>query len=224
METGSTESLKRVGIGLSMILAPLLLTVGMAIHPPGGMASGAERLRVVVATSGRWNLAHILILASLVLFIPAMLGVIRLLRDRGAWFGLIGGALVGIGVVFFGAFVGAEALVPGAFASLPADQQAALAPGMQAIIDAEGALAIAAYLGPLIIPGLLVLAIGLFAARVVPRWMSVAMGVGALLLVGAFMISPQIGAVGAAVLLVGLGAIGLQVLKQPYEVQEAMPA
>ncbi len=223
METGSTESIKRLGIGLSMILAPLLLTMGMAIHPPSG-SSGAERLAVVVATSGRWILAHILILVSLALLIPAMLGVMRLLQQRGAWFGLIGGALIGIGVVFFGLFIGLEALVPAAFASLPADQQAGLAPGMQATFEAKGAL-VMVYLGPLSVhSGFLVLAIGLFVARVVPRWLSATMGVGALFeLVFTFM-GTMIGVVGAALLLVGLGAIGLQVLKQSHQMEEATPA
>jgi len=173
METASTESIKRVCTGLSMILAPLLLEVGFAIHPPQS-TSGAEQLRVVVATSGRWDLAHVLILVSLVLFIPAVLGVMGFLQKRGAWFGLIGGAFVAIGVVFFAAWVGAEGFVSSALASLSASQQTALAPAMQAILDTRGALAFVDFTSLLLIAGLLVLAIGLFAARTVARWMSVA--------------------------------------------------
>jgi len=51
MESASTESVKRVGIGVSMILAWLLFALGFAIHPPQS-TSGAEQLRVIVATSG----------------------------------------------------------------------------------------------------------------------------------------------------------------------------
>src|ERR671932_1413447 len=139
METASTESVKRLGLGLSMILAWLLFALGFAIHPTQS-TSGAEQLRVIVATSGRWDLAHILILVSLVLFIPAGLGVMGFLQQRGAWFGLIGGAFVVIGVVFLGAWVGAEGFASSALAGLPANQQAALAPAIQAIIDPRGAL------------------------------------------------------------------------------------
>jgi hypothetical protein len=39
MESAGTESIKRVGTGLSMMLAPLLLGVGFALHPPVGFAS-----------------------------------------------------------------------------------------------------------------------------------------------------------------------------------------
>jgi hypothetical protein len=221
METGSTESIKRVGIGLSMILAWLMFALGFAIHPTQS-TSGAEQLRVIVATSGRWDLAHVLILVSLVLFIPAVVGIMGFLKQRGAWLGLIGGAFVAIGVVSFAAWVGAEGLVSSALASLPANQQAALAPAMHAIVVPRGALSLVANTSFLLIAGWLALAVGLFAARTVPRWMSVAMGVGALLLIGS-VLAVQIGVAGAAALAVGVGGMGLQVLKGPHEMREAMP-
>jgi hypothetical protein len=232
MKTAGTESIKRVGMGLSMILAPLLLGVGFAIHPPVGFAShppqstsGAEELRMIVATSGRWNLAHVLILVSLVLFIPAALGVMGFLQRRGAWLGLIGGVFVAIGVVFFAAWIGGEGFASGTLASLPTDQQAALAPAMHAIIDAKGALAFVDTTSVLLIAGLLVLAIGLFVAHAVPRWMSVAMAVGVLLLIVGASLGIQIGLVGGCALLaVGMGGMGAQLLKGQHEMQEAMSA
>src|SRR5215203_2162362 len=207
METASTESVKRVGMGLSMILAWLLFAVGFAIHPTQS-TSGAEQLRVIVATSGRWDLAHVLILVSLVLFIPAVLGVMGFLQRRGAWFGLIGGAFVVIGVVFFAAWVGAEGFVSSALASLPGDQQAALAPAMHAIIVPRGALSFVETTSFLLIAGLLVLAIGLFAVRTVPRRMSLAMAAGVLLLIGGASAGVLISLVGGcALLVVGIGSM-----------------
>ena len=221
MHPTSTGSIRRVGMGLSMILAWPLFAIGFAIHPAQS-TSGAEQLRVIVADSGRWDLAHVLILTSLVLFIPAVLGLMGFLQRRGAWLGLIGGAFAAIGVVFLAAWVGAEGFASSALAGLPANQQAALAPAMHAIIVPTGALSFVATTSFLFIAGWLVLAIGLFAARTVPRWMSVAMGVGVLLLVGS-VLSLQIGTVGAAALAVGVGGIGMQVLKEPHEMREAMP-
>jgi hypothetical protein len=224
MESASTESIKRLVMGASMILAPLLLGVGFAIHPPQS-TSGAEELRIIAATSGRWDLAHVLILVSLVLFIPAVIGVMSFLQRRGAWFGLIGGTFVAIGVVFFAAWVGAEGFASSTLASLPKDQQAALAPDMHAIIDAKGALALVDTTSVLLIGGLLVLAIGLFFARAVPRWMSVAMVVGVLLLVIGASLGFQISLVGGcALLVVGMGTMSVQMLKAPHEMQEAIPA
>jgi hypothetical protein len=143
-----------------------------------------------------------------------VLGVMRFLQRRGAWFGLIGGAFVAIGVVFFAAWVGAEGFASSTLASLPATQQAALAPAMHAIIDAKGALAIVDTTSVLLIAGLLVLAIGLFAARSVGRWMSVAMAVGVLLLIVGASFGVKISLVGGcALLVVGMGGMGVQVLK-----------
>jgi hypothetical protein len=206
---------------MSMILAWLLFAVGFAIHPTQS-TSGAEQLRVIVASSGRWDLAHVLILVSLALFIPAVVGVMGFLQRRGAWLGLIGGSFVAIGVVFFAAWVGAEGFASSALASLSANQQAALAPAMHAIIVPRGALSFVSFTSFSLIAGWLVLAIGLFVAGTVPRWMSVAMGVGVLLLIGS-VFAIQIGAVGAAALAVGVGGIGVQVLKGAHEMREAIP-
>jgi hypothetical protein len=177
---------------------------------------------VIVATSGRWDLAHVLILVSLVLFIPAVVGVMGFLQQRGAWLGLIGGTFVAIGMVFFAAWVGAEGFVSSALTSLLANQQAALTPIMHALIVPRGALSLVETTSFLLIAGWLMLAIGLFAARTVPRWMSVAMGVGALLLIGS-VLSLQISVVGAAALAVGVGGIGVQVFKGAHEMRDAMP-
>jgi hypothetical protein len=147
------------------------------------------------------------------------------LQRRGAWFGLIGGAFVAIGVVFFAAWVGGEGFATSTLASLPTDQQAALAPAMHAIIDAKGALAIVGTTSVLLIAGLLVLAIGLFVARAVPRWMSVAMAVGVLLLIVGASLGFQIGLVGGCALLaVGMGGMGAQMLKGFHEMHKAIPA
>ena len=56
------------------------------------------------------------------------------------------------------------------------------------------------------------LGVGLIFTRAVPRWVGIAIEVAAVVLVGGLFNNP-IGAVGAAMLLVGLDAIGLRVLK-----------
>src|SRR5215212_10697168 len=95
--------------------------------------------------------------------------------------------------------------------SLPATQQAALARAMHAIIDAKGALSIVDTTSVLLIGGLLVLAIGLFVARTVGRWMSVTMAVGVLLLIVGASLGVQIILVGGcALLVVGMGGMGVQ--------------
>ena len=203
------EATKGVVGGLSMLLAPLLLLVGFTIHPPEPR-SGAEALEVILYDPGRWNAAHIAFSFGMALSIPAVGGLVRLLGNRGAWFSFIGGLLAAVGVVFFGVFLGVE-LAMGAMVSAQIERYGGLDLGMQALVDLEGALPVV-FLGLSLNLGLIVLATGLFVTRAVPRWRSVAIAGASLVLVGGLFSNP-IGAVGAAVLLVGLGAIGLQVLK-----------
>jgi len=193
-----------------MLLAPLLLLVGFAIHPPEPH-DAAQLLKVIANNAGRWNVAHILFAFSMVLSIPATLGLMGLLEQRnGARFGLIGGSLVIVGVIFLTLFVGIE-LAMSAIATIPVEQHARIEPAMRALIDFDGPLPVV-FVGLSLNPGLFVLAVGLISTRAVPSWTSVAIEVAALVLVGG-LFNNLIGAVGAAVLLVGLGTIGLRVLK-----------
>ena len=79
---------------------------------------------------------------------------------------------------------------------------------MQALIAFKGPLPMV-FVGLSLNLGLLMLAVGLISTRAVPRWASVAIEVAALALVGGLFDTP-IGVVGAAVLLVSLGGIGLR--------------
>jgi hypothetical protein len=168
-------------------------------------------LEVIANDAGRWNTAHILFALSMVLSIPATLGLMDLLERRGGTrFGLIGGSLTVVGVIFLTLFIGVE-LAMSAIASTPAEEHAAIEPAMQALIDFDGPLPVV-FVGLSLNLGLFVLAVGLISTRAVSRWTGVVIEVAALVLVGELFNNP-IGAVGAAVLLVGLSAIGLRVLK-----------
>lgn len=168
-------------------------------------------LGVIANDAGRWNAAHILFAVSMVLSIPATLGLMDLLDHKGgAGFAFIGGSLAVVGVIFLTLFVGVE-LAMSAIASTPVEQHANIEPAMQALIDFEDPLPVV-FVGLSLNLGLFVLAVGLISTRAVARWTGVAIEVAALVLVGGLFNNP-IGAVGAAVLLVGLGAIGLRVLK-----------
>jgi hypothetical protein len=205
------ETTKRTIVGLAMLLAPLLLLVGFSIHPPEPR-DGAQLLGVIANDAGRWNAAHVLFALSMVLAIPATSGLMELLEHRGgAKFGLIGGSLAVVGVIFLTLFIGVELAMSAIARSVPVEEYARIEPAMQALIDFDGPLPVV-FVGLSLNLGLFVLGVGLISARTVPRWTGVAIEVAALVLVGGLFNNP-IGAVGAAVLLVGLGAIGLGVLK-----------
>jgi hypothetical protein len=204
------ETAKRSIAGLSMLLAPLVLLVRFSIHPPEPH-NGAQLLEIIANNNARWNGAHIMFAIAMVLSIPATLGLMNLLeRTGGAGFSFIGGSLVVIGVIFLTLFIGVE-LAMSAIASLPVEEHAGAEPAMQALIDFDGPLPVV-FVGLGLNLGLFVLGVGLLSGRAVPRWTGVAIEIAALVLVGGLFSNPS-GAVGAAVLLVGLGAVGLRVLK-----------
>src|SRR3712207_1421121 len=97
--------------GMCMIAAPVLLLVGMVIHPERKDDVGAQ-LGVVADNMDAWFAAHLILVISLVLAVPAVLGLMHMLREREVALGHVGGglAMVGLlattGVVAIDGFVG----------------------------------------------------------------------------------------------------------------------
>ena len=121
-----------------MLWAPLLLLVGFVVHPPE--PHDADQLLEVITTSaGRWNAAHLMFALSMVLSVPAIVGPMGLLeqRGRGGRFALIGGSLAIVGVISLTLFIGVE-LAMSAVARVPTEQLAAIEPAIQALVDFKG--------------------------------------------------------------------------------------
>lgn len=147
-----------------MLLAPLLLLIGFVIHPPEPHDS-AQLLDVISVNTARWNAAHLMFGLSMVLSIPAVVGLVGLLEHggRGGGFGLIGASLAIIGVIFLTLFIGIE-LAMSAIASVPMEQHAAIEPAVQALVDFKGPLPVV-FMGLSLNLGLFVLAVGLISMR-----------------------------------------------------------
>ncbi len=104
-----TAATRRVGLALAMIVAPWLVVIaetGNALANPhgqddisdnaAGLALTAEHLPTV-----QW--ASFVGMVAAILLVPAVLGVMRLVRTRAAWLGLIGGVLTALGYIcYFG--------------------------------------------------------------------------------------------------------------------------
>lgn len=127
------------------------------------------------------HLGHVLMLLSVPLLIVVALTFMRLLRDRGAWLGLVGGVLAIIGAVVLAADKGALSLTISAFDTLPDAQFAQLRPGLIALQERAGWLPLLWLL--LLLPlGVALQGVGLLVVRVLPRWQAVLVVVGSLLL------------------------------------------
>ena len=162
-----------------MVLAPLFLLASAIIHPDTG-TTAASHARAIATSPDAWYLAHILALVSIVFAVPAVLGLMHMLREKHAVEGHLGGALALIGLL---AFVGVVAM------ELTFWRGGSTAT-TTALIDRTW------HTAGIFIPfyvlsfgfaaGVLVLAFGLYAARAVHAAMAGCLAIGAVCLAVAF--------------------------------------
>jgi hypothetical protein len=210
METLSNpHHFRKILAGLAMVLAPLVLLVGTILHP-SVPADAAGEIGAVASGPGRWTAAHLLLLCSVVIGLPAVLGLMHMLRERRAAFGHLGGALALMGLL---AFVGVLAieLVLGQMAGMGSR------PAMIALltrIDSAAAITAPFLFGTFLFGlGMVVLGLGVYEARVAKWWQALAVAVaGVALVISVPMASTALAIGGAVILLVGQGSIGMTVL------------
>jgi hypothetical protein len=73
------DNFRRTLAGLCLIAAPLVLLVAMIVHGGGG---DAGLVKTLVESPGRVQAANLLIMFSSVLFVPALIGLLGLVRGR----------------------------------------------------------------------------------------------------------------------------------------------
>jgi hypothetical protein len=208
------NNFRRTLAGLCMILAPL--TVGASdlirLSVEKGDPGAREQLTLIAASPSMWQAAMILNMLGVILSMPAVLGLLHLLHDRGAVWGHVGGGLYLIGVL------GLAAHNAGYYGTLAA----ASAPGVdqdQAVRFVQAAETIPGNVVWLLtllagsLLGTILLGVGLFRARVVPRWTAVLMLLSVVVsfFAGDGLLIPLIS---STLGFIGLGAIGGMVLRQ----------
>lgn len=156
----------------ALVAAPLagLATTIAWPHTPLDVAG---RLDVLAGAAGRTQLAHLLNLLTILLFIPALAGMHRLLQPRRPRAAAIGAGLVAAGLVGWS----------GVLALGSAELQVARTLSGQDAVFAAEALQRSPVAGVMLamfllctFVGLVVLAVALWRARVVPGWVPAAVG------------------------------------------------
>ena len=212
MNLSNPTTFQRKVAGSAMIVAPIAFVIAEILH--GHFENDAGKyLDAIAANTGRWYAAHVLVLVSLVLALPAYAGVARLLQPRRPSLGNLGWVAVVPGTVALAALVGME---------LVAWQMAQVADRAQ-MVELWKNTAENAGIAPLILVALLwpvawlLLGIGLFLTRLVPRWSAALVGLAQLVgFVGELAEAPKWLAVAAQVAFaVGLIPIGIRVLRRP---------
>ncbi len=198
--------------GAGMVLAPLLLLVS-AIIQPTLKSSELEQLLVIRTNLNDWYASQAFALAALAAAVPAVLGLMHMLRERQWATGAVGGGLALLGIVFSAGTV-ALSLVQWQMMrfGLPVPITAAVIHDLKSTAGMEIPFIILPFAFAL---GMAILAVGLGVSRAANPVMAFLVGAGAVAIPIAYAISSvTLLIVAAAVLLVGLGTVGLFVLRE----------
>jgi hypothetical protein len=211
---------RKMVAGCCMVLAPLVLLGAEIVHPEE-KTDGSDQLAVVANNLDQWYVAHLLAALAIVLMVPAVLGLMHMLREREVAFGHVGGGLAMLGLLAVAAIVGLE-IVMWQMGTVGANaQMSALA---DRLTDTTGIVVPFFVVAFGFMLGLICLAIGLYRAKVVQSWMSLFLIVAAVGFGVEFSAASNVfGIVAAAFLLVGLGSIGRMVLAETDEDWEHTP-
>ena len=109
----------------SLIVGPLLMTIGDLFHPEERMDSAAQ-IAILVDHAPRWYAAHLLLFIGMLLSIPGLLALAGLTAERNPAAGYAARILVLIGAAAFAAIFVGEMLI-GRFVTDGADTDTATA-------------------------------------------------------------------------------------------------
>jgi len=207
--------------GAGMILAPLLLLISAIVQP--SLKSGElNQLVVISGNLDGWYTSQAFALAALAVAVPAILGLMHMLRERRWTVGTLGGGLALLGVVCSAGTV-ALSLVQWQLMrfGVPIPSAAAIVHDLKHTSGMQIPFLIMPFAFAL---GMAVLAIGLAVSRAANPAVAAAIGLGAIGVPVAYAISSvTLLIVAAAVLLVGLATTGLFVLRETDEEWEHTP-
>ena len=219
MGVSDSQHFRKTLAGVCMIGAPLLFLAAFAISPKLETASG-KVLAVTAQHPDRFFISSMIAMVGVALLLGAVLGLAHMMRERGSGYGNLGGIVAVLGVlglmagfsVTFMTWLMAKDGVTAADAHL-LHRYNQSAPGV--IIGVVGfCLAL----------GIVVLAMGLYRAHFVDWWMAMLVAIGPVLMEVAFPAHALwMAIVGSAFLLVGLGSIGLMVLRETDEEWDHTP-
>jgi hypothetical protein len=220
MHLSDAHHFRKTVAGACMVVAPLVLLVAMVIHPASDM-NEATQVATIQDNLDAWYVAHLLALISIAVMVPAMLGLMHMLREREVAFGHVGGGLAMLGLLAFAGIVGMELAMWQMAAGGSTREAVAL---LERLNNTAGIVIPFAFVSFGFALGLACLAAGLYRARAVQSWMAISTAAGAILFgfaIGTAM--NWLAVVAAAFLVVGLGSIGRMVLRETDEAWEHTP-
>lgn len=221
MALSDSRRLSRIGLGVCMVAAPLLLTASDVVDSSVNSDNDAKYVAQVAAHPKAHWLGGLLMMLGAIALLGAVIGIAHLVRTRKPALANVAGPL---------AAVGSMAMVGWAVITMGVDNALGRSPDRAAMVrlyhDAQSSpdLAPNIVLMALLMLGVIALSVGLWRAAVVPRALAVLLGLSMVALFVA-----QGGVVqwiGSGLLILGMGGIGLTVLGRSDDEWEAgvMPA
>jgi hypothetical protein len=220
MHLSDAHHSRKVLAGACMVVAPIFLLVAMVIHPASDMDE-ATQVATIADNLDAWYAAHLLALLAIVLMVPALLGLMHMLRERQVTLGHVGGGLAMLGLLAFVGIVAIELVMWQMVGGGDTGEAVAL---LERLNESAGILIPFAFVSFGFAIGMALLAVGLYRARAVQSWMAVSVGVGAIVFgFGVATAMNWLTIVAAAFLVIGLGSIGRMVLRESDEAWERTP-
>ncbi len=178
------ERARRIGTAAALVVMPAIFVFAFAVHPGLGSLRLLEPADLIVRARGNGILqfAHALVTLNTALLVVVAIHLQSLLRaGRGAWAGLIGGAMAVLGACLLAADKGAMCLTMSALDTVDDTTFTAMVPGLMAIFDKQGWAVL--IWGMVLLPlGVAVQAIGLLRSGAWPKWQAGALLAGSLLI------------------------------------------
>ncbi|PLS81555.1 MAG: hypothetical protein CYG60_25745 [Actinobacteria bacterium] len=210
LEIDGGNNFRQTMAGVCLILATLVLALAQLVHPGQGEAGFVQTM---ADNPGRVEAASLLVILSSVLFVPALVGLLRLMRDCGTVLGLIGVSLTLIGAIGHAVWAGFEiVLVWMANSEIDRAQLSAAVDGGPP--SGIGFTLILLMFTAGFFLGLIFLVAGLLRSRNVPWWAAVLIAVGPLV---EFLPldNKAVFMTGLALFVVGFSVIGLKLMSGP---------
>lgn len=181
-QNNTLNNTKRIGVGLSFIIFPLIFIFAFAGHPNllNPHFLGPEELIQRVHNNYLLHFGHALVTLCTGLLVVVAIHFMNLLKNTSnAWSGFIGGVIAILGALMLAADKGALCLTMSALDSVPENEFVKMMPGLLAMFNKEGWLIL--IWGLLFLPiGFIIQTIGLLKSRSLARWQSVLFLIGVL--------------------------------------------
>ena len=178
------ESARRLGMAAALVVMPAIFVFAFASHPGLGSVRLLEPADLILRARGNpvLQFGHALVTLNTALLVAIAVHLQSLLRSgRGAWAGLVGGAMAVLGACLLAADKGALCLTMSALDAVDDKTFDAMVPGLLAIFDKQG-WAVLVW-GMVLLPlGFAVQSVGLLRSGAWPRWQTAALLAGSLLI------------------------------------------